>query len=447
MADMVFSGVTFGGGFSIAYPPPPPPYFIAQGPTSGTSTGRAISIDSSGDMYEVAAVNSSAEISLSKYSVSTGLVVWQYKIDSAYNDNAYSIYIDSSDNIFIAGIAGGDLYPSNPNGQSWVGKFNTSGAIQWQTTIAAEAYGSVINQLVTDSSGNIIVAGYTPNVYGKGWVAKLNSSGAVQWLKATATESGLSGVATDSSNNIYLVGSGAARGNPGVAMKLDTNGNQLWAKTWNGNNSYANGAGGVTVSASGYVYISFTVMDPSDAYIAKLSTSDGSQVWQRKLNSGTNDYGGSLSIDSSENIYWISSVLYNYSGQVGYQNQKAVMAKYDSSGAIQWQRQMYVSGTSYPNAFDYLSNIKVDNSGNFYVAGYMNLRNILAKLPTDGTLTGTYTVNGISIIYNASSLTESAGGLGLGTGGSYVGAGTYTQSTPTYAVTATSYTTATVVIG
>jgi hypothetical protein len=134
---------------------------------------------------------------------------------------------------------------------------------------------------------------------------------------------------------------------------------------------------------------------------------------------------------------------------VGFQNQKAVMAKYDSSGALQWQRQMYVSGTSYPNAFDSLSNIKVDNSSNFYVAGQMNSKNILAKLPTDGSLTTAtyYTVNGTPIIYNASYVTESAGGLGLGTGGSYVSAGSYTQSTPTYAVTATSYTTATVVIG
>ena len=448
MANIVFgSGITIGSGISFQYPPPPPPYFIAQGPTSGTSVGRAISIDSSGNMYEVGVVNSSAEINLSKYSVSTGLVIWQYKIDSAYNDNAYSIYIDSSDNIFVAGIAGGDLYPSNPNGQSWIGKFNTSGAIQWQTTIAAEAYGSVINQLVTDSSGNIIVAGYTPNVYGKGWVAKLNSSGTVQWFKTTATESGLTGVATDSSNNIYLVGSGAARGNPGVAMKLDTNGNQQWAKTWAGS-AYADGAGGVAVSSSGYVYISFSANN-SDAYLAKLSTTDGSQVWQRKLNSGTNDYGNSLSIDSSDNIYWVVNVLYNYSGQVGYQNEKAIMAKYNSSGTIQWQRQMYVSGTSYPNAFDLLNNIKVDNSSNFYVAGQMSAKNILAKLPTDGTLTTAtyYTVNGTPIIYNASTLTDSAGSLNLGTGGTYTDTGSYTQSTPTYAVTATSYTTATVVIG
>jgi hypothetical protein len=134
---------------------------------------------------------------------------------------------------------------------------------------------------------------------------------------------------------------------------------------------------------------------------------------------------------------------------VGYQNQKAVMIKYNSSGSQQWQRHMFVSGTSYPNAFDYLNSMVADNSGSFYVTGRMNSSNILAKLPADGSLTTatSYTVNGVPIIYTTSSVTESAGDKTLGTGGNYVGVASFTESTPAYTITATANTVTTVVIG
>ena len=110
---------------------------------------------------------------------------------------------------------------------------------------------------------------------------------------------------------------------------------------------------------------------------------------------------------------------------------------------------MYVSGTSYPNAFDYLNSMVVDTSGNFYVTGKMNGRNILAKLPGDGTLTTatSYSVNGKPIIYATSAIGESAGAISLGTGGTYIGAGTASQTTPAYTPASTSYTITTVVIG
>ena len=429
-------------------PPPPPPYFIAQGPTNGVSEGRSVALDSSGNMYAVGSLDGDINISLARYSRTTGGVVWQYKIDSTFNDSISSIYTDSSDNIFVAGrVDGSGFSGASPEARSWLAKFNTSGTVIWQTRIAAISYGSVINQVVTDSSGDVVICGYsgTPN----GFVAKLNSSGVIQWIKTTGTNSGITGVATDSSNNRYLIGQSAAHPpSPGVVMKLNSSGTQQWAKTWAGNSEYANYAGGIAVSASGSVYASFSANN-SDAYLVKLSAADGSQSWQRKLNGGTNEYGSRVAVDSTENIYWLTSVLTNYSGAVGFQNQKAVMIKYNSSGSQQWQRHMFVSGTSYPNAFDYLNSMIVDTSGNFYVTGRMNSTNILAKLPGDGSLTTatSYTVNGKPIVYATSAITESAGDISIGTGGSYIGVGSASQTTPNYTPTSTAFTVTTVVIG
>jgi hypothetical protein len=66
--------------------------------------------------------------------------------------------------------------------------------------------------------------------------------------------------------------------------------------------------------------------------------------------------------------------------------------------------------------------IAVDSSENIFVYGYTNAstnnKMFIAKLPPDGSLTGTYSLGGASFIYEASSLTDAATSL--------------TTETPTY---------------
>ena len=469
---LIFSGaVNLGGAMEVTgngyVPPPPPPYFIAQGPTNGVSEGSSVAVDSSNNMYQVGSVSGSTDISISKYSVSTGAVVWQYKIDSGSTDAGFGIHIDSSDNIFVVGRTGGGAgynspgYPSNegagPNGRIWVAKFNTSGAVQWQRRITEITYNNGYSEalnIVSDSSGNLYIAGRY-NI--TACVIKLNSSGIVQWFKSGATAI-ISSLAIDSSNNIYVIGSKNAPSSSNYTasiVKLDSSGSQLWHRTWSGDNGGGNFAGGITVSASGYVYVSFSANSASEGFLAKLSA-DGTQQWQRKIASP----GGfetswlpfsTLSVDSSDNIYWVINCQYNYHYSVGFRNQKAVIAKYNSSGSQQWQREMYVSGTTYPNAFDYLNKIKADNSNNFYVTGQMNSINVLAKLPADGTLTTAtyYTVATKPIIYNVSTLAESAGTITLATSGatSFSTITSWTEAATAFTPVATSFANATVIIG
>lgn len=439
-------------------------YFIAQGPSNGTSEGKSIARDSLGNIYTVGTLDSGVNVSIAKYD-STGTIVWQYKIDSGAADAGFGIHIDSSDNIFVVGRTGGGAgynspgYPSNegagPAGRMQVVKFNTSGAVQWQRRITEITYNngfSEILNIVSDSSGNLYIAGRY-NI--TSCVIKLNSSGIVQWFKSGAT-SIIASLAIDSSNNLYVIGS---KSSPSVSnytasiVKLDSSGSQLWHKTWAGNTAAGNFAGGITVSSSGYVYVSFSANSASDGFLTKLAA-DGTQVWQRKIASP----GGfetswlpfsTVSVDSSDNVYWIMNAEYNYSSSVGFQNQKAIIVKYNSSGTQQWQQHMYVSGTSYPNAFDSLSKIIVDNSSSFYVTGKMNNKVAFAKLPVDGTQTGTYTVGGVSIIYNASTLAESAGTITLATSAStsFSTITSYTEQATTLTPTSTALTTVRTVTG
>ena len=448
---LIFSGaVGLAGAVEVTgngyVPPPPPPYFITQGPTSGDSDNKSIALDSSGNIYSIGTLTSgSGDISFIKYNTNA-TAVWQYKIDSGVADTISGIHIDSSDNIFVVGTSGSYI---------WVAKFNTSGAIQWQRQIRASAGSNTTgNNIVSDSSGNLYVVGY----YGAtGCLIKLNSSGIVQYFKYSSSAN-MAHLVIDSSDNLYLMGvTNSHPGAPGVIVKLDSSGNQVWLKNWEGNiggagpgSQYANYPGGLTLSSSGsYLYASFSASN-SDGFLAKLSTTDGSQSWQRRASGVGNEYGGSVAVDSSENVYWATSQLYNYDNTVGYNNQKAIIIKYDSSGTIQWQRQMYTSGLAYPNNFDYLNKIVVSGS-DFYVGGHMNLTNISAKFPGDGTLTTatSYSVNGKSIVYNASSITQDATGLTLGTSAAahFVTLTGWVESATAFTPVATSFTITRVVIG
>jgi hypothetical protein len=70
----------------------------------------------------------------------------------------------------------------------------------------------------------------------------------------------------------------------------------------------------------------------------------------------------------------------------------AFIAKLNSSGTVQWQRRLTISGYAQLQAY----NLATDSIGNIYIAmnGFTTTGNkapiITAKLPSDGSLTGTY---------------------------------------------------------
>jgi hypothetical protein len=65
--------------------------------------------------------------------------------------------------------------------------------------------------------------------------------------------------------------------------------------------------------------------------------------------------------------------------------------------------------------------VDVDTNGNYYPIGAMNRLNpvsgtytddtVFAKLPTDGSLTGTYSLASAPLVYASTSMTEAAGSL------------------------------------
>lgn len=153
------------------------------------------------------------------------------------------------------------------------------------------------------------------------------------------------GLLTSSVDNKYITKSSTGDVYLGLvgpvdnAVKLSNLGALQWQKTA-GLNNY-----GVAVDSSGNTYIAGYVPFTATTYLVKFDSS-GAIVWQRKTTSISVPFTA-LAVDSSSNVYVGTS--------------EGTLVKYNSSGTIQWQRKL--ASTAY-NA------ITVDGSGNVFAVGY-----------------------------------------------------------------------------
>ena len=165
--------------------------------------------------------------------------------------------------------------------------------------------------VTVDSSDNIICAGYTGSDGaggGDALIAKYNSSGTLQWdrtLGGTGTDS-FYGVAVDGSDNIICVGytaSDGAGGNDGFIAKYNSSGTLQWDRTLGGTSTEQ--FEGVTVDSSGnYICAGFIASDGAgvnDGFIAKYNSS-GTLQWDRTLGGTSTDIFYGVAVDSSDNI-------------------------------------------------------------------------------------------------------------------------------------------------
>lgn len=175
-------------------------------------------------------------------------------------------------------------------------------------------------------------------------------------------------------------------------------------------------------------------IDPTNTYVYSAGgiTTNGGQIfkfdksltlqWQKWLYNGTqNIHWNGMDIDSAGNVYVCGGGRYGFNSiTTGW------IAKYDSSGTLQWQRQITAIGSG--TAFIFLAGLKV-RGNSIWVSGCVRdslgnawYNGLVMRLPTDGSKTGGYSVGGFTITYAASSLTSgtstySSTNLGLTIGG------------------------------
>ena len=389
-------GTVSAVGFSTV-----PKNWITTMGNSSSDEAWDVKVDSSGNVYiagntyltyssgGVAKLNSSSEIQWSKYT----------NPGSYHGAIFYAVHVDNSGNVYVGG-------KTEVDHNAILFKYNSSGVLQWKKSLGTGSSYEHINGLAMDSSGNIYAASYMGY---KPAVIKLNSSGNTIWQRQYDKSGSSAGVAIDSSDNVYLVGDtdGAGQGGDDILLiKYNSSGTSQWERTLG--SSISQRGYDLAVDSSDNIFVvgrthSGTIYSGDEDVVLAKYDSSGNLLWHRQLGgSGMDSYYDGIAIDNSDNVYL--SIMNT--------GQTLTAVKYDNDGNIQWQNSLNTTGT------EYNKNMAVDPDGsNIYIVGHCDVSGagtewVVAKLPGDGTGTGTYG----TFTYSASSLTDQAGTM---TGASY----------------------------
>ena len=393
-------------------------------------------------------------------------VSWATSIGGTGTDSGEGIATDSGGNVYVIGKYSGSVTIGSTtlttvsvgSYDAFVAKYDTSGTVQWAKSIGgmSSEYG---HGIATDNGGNVYVIGeyqgtatFAPGTTltsasgtRDAFVAKYDTSGTVQWAKSiggTSTDTGY-GISTDSSGNVYVIGTyvgtltigsttldGTGNGDVFVA-KYDTSGTDQWARSIGGTGpDYGYG---IATDSSGNVFVTgryrggtitfapdttLTNAGPytDDAFVAKYDTS-GTVQWARGFGGGDYDNGYGIATDSSGNVYvtggFTGSVTIGpgttLTGSEFFEN--AFVAKYDTSGTVQWATS--IDGTGSDNGYG----IATDSGGNVYVVGdYTNGSITIGST----TLTSAGTTDAFVAKYSPSKYLHINTGLEVGTANLHV---------------------------
>jgi hypothetical protein len=324
--------------------------------------GYSISVDSSGNVYITGDFESSTidfgggaltnagywDIYLAKFD-SNGNHLWSKRFGGSGWDKGQSVSVDSSGNVYITGwfksstidFGGGALTKAGWE-DIFLAKFDSNGNHIWSKRFGGseDDEGKSVS---VDSSGNVYITGWFKSstidfgggaLTKAGWedifLAKFDSNGNHLWSKIFGRNGWDKGqsVSVDSSGNVYITGyfesstidfGGGALTNAGYwdiyLAKFDSNGNHIWSKRFGGS-KYDEGRF-VSVDSSGNVYIAggfwsstidfgggaLTNAGNWDIFLAKFD-SNGNHLWSKSFGESNNeDWGNSVSVDSSGNVY------------------------------------------------------------------------------------------------------------------------------------------------
>jgi len=386
----------------------PSAYFIAN---LSLSNGRGVAVAPSGNIYIVG--NISTFMLIAKYN-SSGTLQWQRSLGTVSNpEEGWAIAIDPSENVYITGYA--DVAGQANN--VIIAKYNTSGTIQWQKQLAGvgtkNEYGTSI---AVDSASNVYVTAYSNASAGGGnfdfLTFKLDSSGNMSWQRSlsgtgfsgTSSDFGI-GIALDSASNVYVTGFSDNNSTYDLVLaKYNTTGTLQWQRTLGNNTGGSDAGNGVVVDSANNIYVT-GLINGIGILVAKYNSS-GAIEWQRSLTGSATISAVGAAVDSSNNVYVTAYGDISGSGGANYD---IFTAKYDSAGTLQWQRKLSTT------ASDQSYGIALDSSGSMYNIGVTNVSGVavalLTKFPSDGTLTGTYSLGGFTYTYAASTLTPATSTL------------------------------------
>ncbi len=334
----------------------------------------SIIVDTSGNVYVTGGayqIGTNQDYTTIKYN-SSGVQQWVqiYNGTASDNDNAHGIAVDNYGNVYVTGISFG-----SGSYQDYVTiKYNSLGIQQWVQRYNGTADSiDDAKSIVVDASGNIYVTGTS---MGNGTNAdfvtiKYNSSGVQLWIQRYSgpgsSADGAFPIRVDASGNIYVTGESFQTSTSSfdcTTIKYNSGGKQQWVQSYNGPGNGNDLGRSLVIDGSGNVYV--TGYSQGNGTLHDYATikynSAGVQQWVQRYNGPGNrdDESYSIAVDASGNVYVTGGSYLNLASHFDY-----TTIKYNTSGIQQWVQIYSESG----NSSEIARSIALDYSGNVYVTG------------------------------------------------------------------------------
>lgn len=362
-----------GGGFT---------HFFANAKQGFTVYSLKADLSDDGNYYVGGIYNDEPVIA----KLDSGLnILWQRELGITGNfELDCSVLPDSSGNVYV--VATTKLDGTGNKQDIFIAKYNSSGSIQWQRKLFDSNTNLQLKGFVTDNG--VYLAGATGNYPSDyPFIAHINTSGGTVYQKLVAqTQRVFYDIKVDSSGNAYAFGTeGFSKYNTGGTRVLHKR-----AYNASGQASYFQ-AGSVSPTNGDIVAYGLSSRWVSSGGVVIAFDSSGSQDWQYETTTGSTFYAAA-NVDGNGNTYGLA-----------FKSGGLVIVKRNSSGTLVWQRKITASGLSASQA-----DIRIVGD-DFIVSARDNA--FFCKLPTDGSLTGTYTVGSETYTYAAETYPFQNGGL------------------------------------
>ncbi|GEM_PF-1497351 len=240
---------------------------------------------------------------------------------------------------------------------------------------------SVRPQITVDNSGNVYLATSVKanfGSFGDVTLTKYNSLGDSLWsdkfpnLFTFGFEDKPVAVSTDDSGYVYLLAEISNIGSNGghkdiLLAKYNTSGTKLWHKFFNTSMEIDEFPTAFAIDKNSNIYIcgKRTLVSTGDFNILLIKYNlNGELVWNKSYGDSTsflfNDFASDIELDRNGNIFVTGSKYIGEDSKSDY-----ITLKYDSSGALIWDRTYNGTGTDTDEAYA----LTLDSSSNVYVTG------------------------------------------------------------------------------
>jgi hypothetical protein len=311
------------------------------------------------------------DVYLTKYD-SAGNVVWQNLVGSAGSASGYGLALDPAGGVVISGASTADLSSgavANGNNDSFVASYDANGSQTWIKQIQTLATNQA-NTVSVDASGNIYIggavsggvigAGQTAQAGGDAYLAKFDAKGNLLAENQFGTSGAdqVSATATASDGSLYVASvqngqavvakyaGGAITSAPVWTQTLGalSSGGAIGGLTISGSQIYVSGTtSNANLTAGGQASIAAASTGGTDAFVFNLTDNGSSSTANRVSYVGTSasEKGGAMTVGPGGTVYLSGTTTGTFAGQQRSVTNvpNAFAAAFNANGSIAWTQQ------------------------------------------------------------------------------------------------------------